>query len=150
MNKILFVITAVLLMICTACSIRPQPIAYGSDACHYCSMTIVDRQHAAQIVTKKGKAFKFDASECMLNHLKEVDNDEIALFLVNDYGDPGVLTDATKATYLISKGIPSPMGEFLSAFSKNEEAEKVKYEHDGELFTWPGIQNHFVKKLTAR
>ena len=134
-------------MICTACSIKPQPIAYGSDACHYCSMTIVDQQHAAQFVTKKGKAFKF---ECMLNHLKEVDYDEIALFLVNDYSDPGVLTDATKATYLISKGIPSPMGEFLSAFSKNEEAKKAKSEHDGELFTWQEIQNHFINKLSVR
>ena len=29
-------------------------------------MTIVDRQHAAEAVTSKGKVFKFDAIECMV------------------------------------------------------------------------------------
>jgi copper chaperone NosL len=100
------------------CSIGPKPIDYGTDGCHFCSMTIVDQQHAAQIVTGKGKVFKFDASECMLNHLKEVDTSTVALFLVNDYNAPGELIDAIHASYLKSKEIPSPMGEFLTAFGR--------------------------------
>jgi copper chaperone NosL len=31
-------------------------------------MTIVDKVHAAEIVTKKGKVCKFDATECMINY----------------------------------------------------------------------------------
>ena len=103
-------------------------------------MTIVDKQHAAEFVTKKGKSYKFDASECMLNSLKEMDKSSVALFLVNDYDAPGDLIDAAKATYLISTNIPSPMGAYLSAFETMEAAEKAKAIHKGERFTWEQIQ----------
>jgi copper chaperone NosL len=106
-------------------------------------MTVVDKQHAAQYVTKKGKAFKFDASECMMNQLKEVDIATIALFLVNDYNNPGELVDATEATYLISENIPSPMGAFLSAFENKEEAERAHAANKGELLTWVELQSKF-------
>tara|TARA_R110000765_G_scaffold182537_2_gene288493 strand:+ start:1323 stop:1721 length:399 start_codon:yes stop_codon:yes gene_type:complete len=128
------------MLIFSSCSISPKPIVYGSDGCHFCSMTIVDKQHAAEFVTKKGKSYKFDASECMLNSLKEMDKSSVALFLVNDYDAPGDLIDAAKATYLISTNIPSPMGAYLSAFETMEAAEKAKAIHKGELFTWEQIQ----------
>lgn len=38
-----------------SCSIAPEPINYGQDGCHFCKMTIVDKVHAAEIVTTKGK-----------------------------------------------------------------------------------------------
>ena len=125
------------------CSIRPEPITYGSDGCNFCSMTIVDRQHAAQIVTKKGKAFKFDAVECMVNHLKDIDVASIELFFVNDYQAPGELIDAKKATFLISKDIPSPMGEYLSAFQSRVEAENIETENNGKLYSWEELLTKF-------
>jgi copper chaperone NosL len=139
----LFALTGVFVM---GCKVAPEPIDYGSDVCHFCSMTIVDQQHAAQFVTKKGKVFKFDAAECMLNHLKEIDDSQLALFLVNDYKAPGELIDATKATYLISQGIPSPMGEFLTAFENSEDAEQAKLEHRGDLLSWNELRLRFTPK----
>ena len=68
-----------------ACTVSPKPIDYGHVACHYCSMTIVDKQHAAQLVTTKGKVFNFDAVECMMNQLKETDESTISLFLANNF-----------------------------------------------------------------
>jgi copper chaperone NosL len=106
-------------------------------------MTIVDRQHAAEIVTKKGKAFKFDAVECMMNHLKDIDVAIVELFLVNDFLDPSELIDAKKATFLISKDIPSPMGEYLSAFESRNEAENVATENKGKLYTWEELLTKF-------
>ncbi|WP_420321977.1 nitrous oxide reductase accessory protein NosL [Flagellimonas sp.] len=120
----------------SSCSAKPQPIVYGTDGCHFCRMTIVDQQHAAQIVTSKGKAFKFDAIECMVNHLKDVDSNSIALYLCNYYTEPGKLIDATEATFLISEGIPSPMGEFLTAFREQTSAESEKNKHGGKLYSW--------------
>src|SRR6056297_445306 len=102
------------------CTVAPKPIDYGHVGCHYCSMTIVDKQHAAQLVTKKGKVFNFDAIECMMNHLKDEGESTMALFLVNDFDRPGELVDAKKATYLVSENIPSPMGALLSAFSEQQ------------------------------
>ncbi|MGB5818948.1 MAG: nitrous oxide reductase accessory protein NosL [Saonia sp.] len=140
-SVVLFIVFFMLL----GCNSSPKPIAYGSDGCHFCSMTIVDKQHAAQFMTRKGKTYSFDATECMMNRLKEVDNETIALFFVNDYNAPGNLIDATKATYLISKNIPSPMGEYLSAFETKAAAAYAQKENEGELFTWEGLQQRFRK-----
>lgn len=129
----------------TSCAISPEPIAYGSDGCHFCSMTIVDKQYAAQFVTKKGKSFKFDAAECMLNQLKTIDESSVAMFLVTDYETPGKLIDATQATYLISQDLPSPMGAYLSAFENKELAENIQKDNEGKLFTWETVQAKFSK-----
>lgn len=132
------------LLILGGCKIDSEPINYGSDACHYCSMTIVDKQHAAEYVTDTGKAFKFDAIECMMNGIKDANGTQIALFLVNGFENPGQLIDGTKATYLISKNITSPMGGNLSAFENREAADSVQSELQGEIFTWEELK----KRLT--
>ena len=138
-----FILVTIALLIFVSCQVNPKPINYGSDGCHFCSMIIVDKQHAAQIVTKKGKAFKFDAVECMVNHLKDIDVATIELFLVDDYQAPGDLIDAKKATFLISKEIPSPMGEYLSAFQSRVEAENIEAENNGELYSWNELLTRF-------
>lgn len=138
-----FIILSVFTIV--SCSIKPDPINYGSDGCHFCSMTIVDKQHAAEIVTDKGKSFKFDASECMMNHIKSIDQTTISMFLVNDFNQPGTLIDATEATFLISKNIPSPMGAYLSAFKSKEAAETIQSLNEGELYTWEALSFMFKK-----
>jgi copper chaperone NosL len=143
--KLKFLFAFMALSLGMGCEIAPKPIAYGSDGCHFCRMTIVDRQHAAQIVTDKGKAFSFDAIECMVNALKEIDPGTVALFLVSDYPQPGALIDATQATYLISEGIPSPMGANLSAFEDKDAALQARTAHGGTLYTWPELLEHFKK-----
>ena len=138
-----FILISAFCLILTSCNSTPKEIAYGSDGCHFCSMTIVDKQHAAQFMTQKGRSYVFDASECMLNHLKEIDLSTVAIFLVNDYNAPGETIDATKATYLVSKNIPSPMGEYLSAFASVEAAKKAQAENKGELFKWEELKTRF-------
>lgn len=136
MRKVVITFFSTFLFFTSSCQVKPQEIDYGKDGCHYCKMTIVDNQHAAELVTKKGKAFKYDAIECMVNDLKQKENNSVELFYVNDYGNPGKFVPAKEATYLISKKIPSPMGAFLSAFSSQEEAQKTQKEMTGELFSW--------------
>ncbi len=143
MKKALLTVFTIILLISTSCKVEPEKINYGSDVCHFCQMTIVDQQHAAQYVTNKGKQFKFDAIECMLNDLVEKSTKEIQIFLVSDYGNPGEMTDATAATYLISQEIKSPMGAFLSAFSNKTEAEKTLQNSGGDLYTWISIKEKY-------
>ena len=130
----------ILLLFLAACSVEPQPINYGKDACHYCKMNIVDSQQAAEFVTSKGKCYKFDAIECLLNQMKDFDEAPIDLLLITDYSNPGELTDATKATYLISDAIPSPMGAFLSGFSSQDKAVATHAESDGQLYDWEQLK----------
>ena len=126
-----------------SCSIEPSKIEYGKDACHYCKMTIVEETHAAQIVTKKGKPYKYDAIECLLNDFENREEKDIALFLVTDYLTPKKLIDAKTATYLISKNIKSPMGANLTAFTQKENAEKYVTNGTDKIFNWVELQNHF-------
>jgi len=130
-----YAIVALLLLLC-GCNASPQAINYGTDGCQFCKMTIVDKIHAAEIVTKKGKVYKFDATECMINFLKDFDVTEIKLYLTNYYTEPETLIDATQATFLISKNIPSPMGAFLSAFKNKEDALKIQAEKGGTIYNW--------------
>ena len=125
-----------------ACSTTPQPINYGSDACSFCQMTIVDRQHAAEVVTIKGKSYKYDAIECMMNDLKKWQRPEVALWLVSDYSQPGELIDATTAYYLISEDIPSPMGAFLTAFAKKESRDSRNL-LNGEELNWKELKTKY-------
>ena len=126
-----------------SCSIEPSKIEYGKDACHYCKMTIVEETHAAEIVTKKGKPYKYDAIECLLNDFENREEKDIALFLVTDYETPKKLIDAKTATYLISKNIKSPMGANLTAFTQKENAEKYATNGTDKIFNWEELQNHF-------
>lgn len=132
----------------SSCSIEPQPINYGSDACAFCSMNIVDSQHAAELVTKKGKAYKYDAIECMMNYLNRNDLpvSSMELLLLTDYSQPGVLIDATKATYIRSEAVPSPMGGFLSGFEKSDDAKEIVNSKGGEVFDWNSLKERYKVK----
>src|SRR5690606_25676964 len=115
-------IPLIVLLVVVGCKPKPVPMDYGHEGCHFCSMTIVDAQHASEIVTKKGKVYKFDAVECMVNFRKTIDASEVAMYLSNHYTTPVELIDATTASFLISENLPSPMGAFLTAFRTEGEA----------------------------
>ena len=70
------------------------------------------------------------------------------VFLANDFDRPGELTDATKATYLISKNIPSPMGAFLSAFSEEQAAKNTLDANGGELLNWNELKKQYQQSQT--
>ena len=139
--KPIIILSVITLLFFTSCKVEPAEINYGKEGCHFCKMTIVDRQHASEIVTTKGKAFKYDAIECMINDFKNRDEVTIELLLVNDYSNPGTLISAESATFLISEGVPSPMGAFLSAFSNTDDAESIRAAKGGSVFTWQKVQS---------
>jgi len=139
-------IGTVILLLIISCKVEPQKIEYGKDQCSFCKMNIVDKTHAAQYVTKKGKQFKFDAVECMVNDLDIKDESEIAILLVADYGNPGEMIDAKTAAYLISKGIKSPMGANLSAFSSHTKAKELQQKFGGQNYTWESLKQQLSDK----
>ena len=140
--KNLFIIF-VLLIAFLSCDIKPAEINYGKDGCHFCSMTIIDNQHAAQLLNDKGKAFKYDAIECMLNDLKRRASSEIGMILVSDYKRPGEFVLAEEATYLISPAIPSPMGAFLTAGQEEAQILALKEAQGGDIYSWQSIKEKF-------
>ena len=135
----------VILLGIISCKVEPRAIEYGKDQCDFCLMNIVDKTHATQYVTKKGKQFKFDAIECMINNLGDKNEGDIAILLVTDFRKPGVMMDAKTASYLISEEIKSPMGANLSA-STLEKIKELQQKHTGEIFTWETIKEQMSDK----
>ena len=139
---------SIIVLFLSACSVEPQEIIYGQDACEFCKMNIVDQQHAAQMVTAKGKATKYDAIECMMNYLNrnDLNSDDMAFLLITDYNNPGKLIDAKSATYIRTESIPSPMGAFLSGMEDKEIAEKLIQEKGGSVFDWTELKERYKAK----
>ena len=136
------------LLLLLGCQPGPRPVEYGTDACYFCRMTIVDRQHAAEIVTNKGKVYKYDAVECMVNSMDEIGTGDIALYLCNTFDNPGILTDATSVSYLVSEALPSPMGANLTAFATIGEANNARQEYGGTVYSWEALA-HYLEKQNA-
>ena len=136
----LFAISACVLV--QSCSVEKKDIDYGNVHCYHCDMTVIDKSHSAEYVTKKGRAYFFDAVECMIMKLNDANNEYLMRYiLVSDYEHPGNLIDAKVATYVICKKIKSPMGRNLSAFSSKASAIKLSSELEGAIFNWEEIKN---------
>ncbi len=88
-----------LIFLLVSCKVEPQPIEFGHDACHFCTMGIADPIFAAEIVTVKGKVYKYDSIECLIRSHKEM-NTENKFILVMDYTNPGTFINAEDATFL--------------------------------------------------
>ncbi len=122
------------------CADGPEPINYGSDICAHCNMKIMDNRFGAELLNTKSKAYKFDAAECMADYLKENTIDVKKMF-VTDFNNPGTFIPAGGAVFLVSPKRKSPMGENLSAYKNKKDAEKVRDELGGDIYSWDELKN---------
>jgi len=137
--KTLKIAAIIMVALISACSRLPEPIQYGKDACTYCRMTIMDKRFAAEIITAKGKIFKFDAAECMADFLKEkpeIAANKKSIFLVSDFNHPGQFVDARKSFFLNDNSLASPMGGNLAAFSSKNSAKDIQKDTSAMIYNW--------------
>lgn len=142
LNSIRWVVVLFIGVYLSSCSTNPQPIDYGNDACHFCQMTIVDKIHGAELVSDKGKIFKFDAAECLIRHKNEIQSIEGHQLLTNYFENPSELMPLKEGTFLISENLPSPMGAFLTVFKTKEAANRMQEEKGGKLYSWIELDEH--------
>ena len=142
-----FITLAGLLVLLTGCSSDPVPINYGTDVCDYCRMQIEDRGYGAELISPKGKVYRFDSGECLLEFLVKQPYDAVKArhILMTDRSNPGNLIDARTAGYLVSPDLPSPMGAGLSAFSSHDSLEAFHRRYDGEMLNWEELYLRFDK-----
>jgi copper chaperone NosL len=140
-----FYFLIVIILFCS-CTVKVSPIEYGTDNCDFCQMGIVDNKHASQLVTEKGKNFKFDAIECMISYINENQKKQsYSHILVSDIQKPGELISANNAYFIVSQNIPSPMGAFLSATKTKQDAESITTKHSGKVFSYQEILHQNMK-----
>jgi len=128
-----------------SCGVKPEPLNIGKDACYTCKMTIMDKRFGAEIVTKKGKVYKFDDLNCMMNFSNSEfeEEEDIAYRLVVDFAHPEKLIDATQAFYSQSEYVKSPMASHFAAFEKKEDVNTFNKELEGVILKWEEIEEQF-------
>ena len=142
MNRIILFLLGFSLL---ACSVKPEPIRYGEDGCYTCKMTMMDNRFGAEVVSTKGKVFKFDDLNCMVNFLNSgyLDDGDIAYRLVIDFSNPGKMIAAENAFYIKSDQVKSPMGSQVAAFEEQSKSDSFKNEWKGIYLSWGEVTTQF-------
>lgn len=131
--------------IIVSCSGEPEPINYGEDHCSYCEMKIMDKKFGSELVSKKGKIYKFDSVECLaafVNEGETVKSDNISSMWVTDYLNPENFLTAENSVYYVGKNIKSPMGLYISAFQTEEKLLSVTNTDEGKKLNWSNIKEY--------
>lgn len=139
-NKITTTIAAaiLLMMSLSSCTTGPQPIQVGKDNCNFCKMTISDVRFGAELVTKKGKIYKFDDVYCLLAYLqtKELETGMIKDFYLTDYAANHQLINVNTALLFKADELKSPMGGNIAAFDNSDSLKKIEKRFAGNTVNW--------------
>jgi copper chaperone NosL len=127
-----------LLIMVTSCSVGPEPFKTGEDICYTCKMGIIDTRFGCEIITNKGKAYKFDDVICLSRFLKAgiIPEESIHQSVVIKFDKADQFLDIKNAFFAVSPSIKSPMQGCAAAFSRKEDAEKMKNEKNGVILNW--------------
>lgn len=130
------------------CTPKAEEISLGKDACSECKMTIADSRFGGEIITKKGRVYKFDDTHCIAAFLKRrgVELADIHQTLFVNYDKNKEFVDVKNAEFVISSQLKSPMGGNAAAFEGKQAAEKKSSEIEGSKTTnWSTLYNILVK-----
>jgi copper chaperone NosL len=121
---------------------KSEPIKLNKDKCDNCGMTITDLKFAAELVTKKGRVYKYDDLKCMLNYRKDnLAKLEAAQYYVSNFlADNGLLSIET--VFLIKgEELNSPMGGNMAAFNNKTTAYEYATKYKATLVNWTTLTN---------
>jgi copper chaperone NosL len=136
-NATLLVLLSVTLFSCN--SNEPKPIKLNSDTCDFCKMTISNGKFASELITKKGRFYKFDDVSCMIKYIKaDTDLVDAKLFVTN-YSNETQFIPVEKGFYLFGGTISAPMGGKVAAFDTDKKATDLKTKLEAEKASWQTI-----------
>ncbi|MDR3273007.1 MAG: nitrous oxide reductase accessory protein NosL [Flavobacteriaceae bacterium] len=116
----------------------PQPIKLNVESCDFCKMTISDGKFGAELMTNKGKVYKFDDIHCMVEYSK---TNKImgAAFFVSIYDKDNALVPAETAYYIQGGDIKSPMMGNCIAFSSETAAKEYLEKFNAKNVSWNNL-----------
>lgn len=140
MKKIIFVFS-LFVVILTSCNKQPEPITYGEDECEFCKMMVMDKCYGAELVTDKGKVYKFDSVECLVGYIdnQKFNEEDYSSVWVGNYANPGNLIDASKAIYLKNDELRSPMGLNVLAAETQDQFNFIFNKNGGKRLVWKDL-----------
>ena len=138
--KSIFYILVLLLTI--SCGTKEaDPIHLNTDGCDYCKMKIAGGKFGAELITAKGRIYKFDDMHCMVNYHKENSAVQIKSFYIHDFNQNNVLIPAETAFYIKDGDINSPMHGNIIAVKTNNEALVLAEKFNANSISWEEIIN---------
>lgn len=125
----------------SSCSTGPEPFAFGKDLCHTCKMGIIDPKFGAELITKKGKIYKFDDVSCLNHYLRSnaTPVEDISQQLVINFEKENDFIPLDQAIFILGPAVKSPMGSHAAAFASRDKAEKMNATLQGELLNWKEV-----------
>ncbi len=95
----------------------------------------------AEIITKKGRIYKFDDSYCLLAYLKtkDLNSSGIQDIYISCFTGSHQLINVNEALLLQSYLLRGPMGGNLAAFSEADSLKKIQQQFTGEIINWKEI-----------
>lgn len=129
------------LSVLLSCKHGLAPIDYGHDACMHCRMTIIDNRFAAEILTKKGKTYKFDDMTCLLSFLREnnMQNASTKIFVANYSNPSSPFLDAYTASYIHDEQLNTPMNGNYAAFSSTQNT-RIQRSEMNSFLKWSDLK----------
>lgn len=127
-----FLITSIFTTIIACSKSGPQEIAIGKDQCENCKMTITDAKYATQMITEKGRVYKFDDIKCMQDYEMSSKDAATAKTYVADFPS-GQFFDSSRANFITGGSIKSPMNGNTQAYKDKAAAEKAAAELGASL-----------------
>ena len=125
----------------SSCNTGAQRIKIGTDNCSFCKMTIVDNSFGGEILTKKGKVFKFDDMHCLLAFYKsDANKDNVKNIYFVDF-ETHDLIDPDNAFLLKSDDLHTPMAGNIAAFAKENNLKNASLKFKGEEMRWKELIN---------
>ncbi len=131
---------AFLLLLIVSCVPKSaEPIKLNADGCEFCKMKIADGKFGAELITTKGRVYKFDDMHCMINYHKENSTTNIASFYVHDFNQNNVLIPSENAFYVSGGAIKSPMRGNIIAVQTEKEAMELAQKFNANPISWAEI-----------
>ena len=116
-----------------------EPIKLNTDGCDFCKMKIADGKFGAEIITAKGRVYKFDDMHCMISYHKENSSTNIKSFYIHDFNQNNILIPAETAYYLNGGDIKSPMHGNIIAVQTETEAMQLAKKFNAKPISWAEI-----------
>ncbi|RPJ32523.1 MAG: hypothetical protein EHM17_13045 [Verrucomicrobiaceae bacterium] len=135
------------MLLLPGCDRGPQAIDFGKDSCAECNMTLVDKRFGAEFVTGRGKVFKFDDVNCMVEFIEREPHagDSAARRFVVAFNGGGALVEADHLVFVKHKDLRTPMRSHVAAFRDKESAQATLdgLGEGGSFLTWQDVMKEF-------
>lgn len=124
-----------------SCNPGREPIQPGIDNCAFCKMTISDAKFASELITQKGRVYKFDDLHCLLPFATSPEISEIGVkaYYVADFNAPTNLLPVDQAVFLQSEQLNGPMGGNIAAFADEDGLRTAEELFPGKPLSWSDI-----------